>query len=204
MTGKIVGLAVHSRTGVIEAEDGSRLAFAATAVLGDFDALQVGHRVSFDVDRARPHGAVTVLREPRTDQQTAEHAGVAPDLRFLGFRQEGNIRRCRFGAVARGLLLRDFVVSVDMTLMVKHRIGIQEIPALCLRKLEADLQGSAGDVKHCLDEADLEAFAAARAAAVKRKKPRQAPASRRGSPPPAPSAGRRFGSPGAALDHNRR
>ncbi|MGE5568226.1 MAG: hypothetical protein ACM3S5_04230 [Rhodospirillales bacterium] len=181
MTGTIVALAADSRTGAIRMEDGSLLAFSGSAVLGDFDSLQIGDRVSFDAERDRSHYiAVRVFREPFS--LGGKH-GAPPDLRYAGFDQENNLRVYRFDAISLGRSVR-YCVTVDMTLLLKHHIGVQEAPALCLRKLATDLKSASASGRHRLDESDLEAFASSRAAALQRRKPKQAP--RRGSPPPGP------------------
>jgi len=171
VTGTIVGLAAGSRTGTIRTEDGARFAFSSTAVLGDFDTLAVGHRVSFEVDRARPRdGPVTVFREPARASGPGKQAQALSDLRYAGFRQEANVRSYRFDAVGRGDPVRPFVVTVDMAFMMKHHISIQEAPALCLRKLAADLKDFPDSEEHHLGEGDLLAFATSRAAALEAKK----------------------------------
>jgi len=187
VTGTIVALAVRTRTGTIRTEDGSRHAFSDDAVVGDFDTLVVGNRVSFDVDRARPRdGAVTVFREPvRSDETAGGKPGVRPDLRYVGFSQESNVRFYRFDAAAVSPLTRQYVVTVDLALLTKHHICVQEAPALCLRKLASDLKDSRNSQRHELGNADLLAFASTRAAALARRRPRHSFRPRRGSPPPA-------------------
>jgi hypothetical protein len=69
-----------------------------------------------------------------------------------------------------------------LALMLKHRIGVQEAPALCLRKLAADLKAFPDSGRHELDDGDLLAYASARAAALERKRPRHSFTGRRGSP----------------------
>ena len=188
MTGTIVGLAGSTRTGTIRCQDGSRLGFSAAAVLGDFDTLAVGHLVSFELDRARPHHtAVRVFREPLGASGPAKKLDTALDLRFSGFTQAENVRSYRFDSVARGRPVQQYVVTVDLGLMLKYHIGVQEAPALCLRKLAADLKIIPDAGQHELGEDDLRAYASSRAAAVERKRPRHPFAGRRGSPPPGPS-----------------
>ena len=187
MTGTIVGLAGSTRTGTIRSQDGSRLAFSAAGVLGDFDTLAVGHLVSFDLDRARPqHTAVRVFREPFGASGPGKKPDALPDLRYTGFNQAENIRRYRFDALACGHPVQQFVVAVDLALMLKHHIGVQEAPALCLRKLAADLKAFPDSGRHELDDDDLLAYASSRAAAVERKRSKHSFAGRRAPPPPGP------------------
>jgi hypothetical protein len=121
--------------------DGSRLAFSAVGVLGDFDTLAVGHLVSFDLDRAQPHHtAVRVFREPFGAHGPGKKLDASPDLRYAGFNQAEGIRSYCFEAVASGHPVQHFIVTVDLALLLKHHIGVQEAPALCLRKLATDLK----------------------------------------------------------------
>ena len=189
MTGTIVNLAAGTRTGTIRAEDGSRLAFTAAVVLGDFDSLAVGHRVSFELDRAGPnHSPVTVFRTRVGGIAPVKRPDALPDLRYAGFSQQANVRSYRFSAAARGEELQEFVVTVDLALMTKHHIAVQEAPALCLRKLAADLKGTPGSAQHDLSDGDMLAFASNRAAAIESKKLKHSFAGRRRPAPPSPAA----------------
>ena len=191
MTGKISALAAGKRTGTIRAQDGVLFLFSADAVLGDYNALAVGDQVSFDAGRARFEGGVErVFREPVPAMGGAKkHDAV--DLRFLGFDQAAGVRRYRFDSVAQGRSVQH-LVTVDLALLLKHRVAVQEAPALCLRKLAADLKNSPDSMGHKLGEDDLLVFTSSRAAALQRKKPRSPFGGRHGSPPPAPSNHTRF------------
>lgn len=189
VTGTIVQLKPGGRTGVIrEEEDGTQVPFSDTEVLGDFYTLTVGQRVSFDIEiTARHSHAVRVLAIPFP-------AGVAKrplsplDVRYVGFEQTGNIRRFHFESVACGQASRRYVVSVDLALLGEYHVGVQEAPALCLRKLLARLAGSPGTEPDELNEADLAEFVRLREAAAAERKARiRTPAPhRRGAPPPPP------------------
>lgn len=170
--------------------DGSRLAFSAAGVLGDFDTLAVGHLVSFDPDRAQPHHtAVRVFREPFGAHGPGKKLDASPDLRYAGgFNQAEGIHSCCFDAVASGHPVQHFIVTVDLALLLKHHIGVQEAPALCLRKLATDLKALPDTGCHELDDDDLLAYASSRAAAIERKRPKHSFAVRRGLPPPGPSS----------------
>jgi hypothetical protein len=188
VTGKIVGLAGSAHTGTILSEDGLRLTFSAAGVLGDFDALTVGSRVNFDVDRAGLHQTATrVFREPSGTNGAGKKPGSQIDLRYAGFDQAANIRSYRFDAFACGHPVRRFIITVDLTLMLKHHICVQEAPALCLRKLAADLKALPDSGRHELDDGDLRVYVSSQASVGVRKKPRHSFAGRRGSPPPGPS-----------------
>lgn len=191
MTGIIVALAGTRRTGTIRAEDGSYMVFSAATVLGDFESLTLGDRVTFDADRSPSHQtAVRVFREPFSPGTYAATHGGCPDLRYAGFDQANNIRSYRFDAVSAGKSVRH-CITVDLGLLLKHHIGVQEAPALCLRKLATDLKDAPNSGQHQLGDSDLEAFVTSRAAALDRKKPKHFPATRRGSPPNGLSQDRR-------------
>ena len=189
MTGRIVALAGNDRTGTIQSLDGSRIAFSAASVLGDFDTLAVGHTVSFDVERPQPHHtAVRVFREPFGPHGAGTKLDAPPDLRYTGFHQAEKVRCYCFDAVVPGSQAQHYRVEVDMALLLKHRVGVQEIPALCLRKLAADLRAIPESARHELGDAELLAYASSRAAAaVVRKKAKHCFAGRRGAPPPGPA-----------------
>jgi hypothetical protein len=86
----------------------------------------------------------------------------------MGFDQAQNIREYKFDGVVEGEATRHFVVSADLVLFVKHHVGIQEGPSLCLRKLSADLE-RLQQLHHQLTNDDLLAYVSARASTVRRK-----------------------------------
>jgi hypothetical protein len=90
------------------------------------------------------------------------------ELRYLGFEQVQNARGYRFDVLVKGDATRQFVVTVDLALFRAHRVGIQEGPSLCARKLAADIENSV-DGAHELTTEDLREYADARAAAEARK-----------------------------------
>jgi hypothetical protein len=92
---------------------------------------------------------------------------VKVDLRYIGFDQAKNIREYRFKSVAEGET-QHFLVSVDLALFVKHNVGLQEGPALCLKRLSADLE-TLQQSPHELTSDDLAAHVSAQAAAAERK-----------------------------------
>jgi hypothetical protein len=83
-------------------------------------------------------------------------------LRYLGFDELQSARAYRFDLVAKGDQTRRFVVTVDLALFGAHRVAIQEGPALCARKLAADLEKDVQG-EHELTAEDLRAYANARA-----------------------------------------
>lgn len=86
----------------------------------------------------------------------------------MGFDQARNIREYKFDDVAADGTITHFVVRADLGLFVRYHVGLQEGPALCLKKLSADLE-LIQPLPHELTGGDLAAYASARAAAVERK-----------------------------------
>lgn len=103
------------------------------------------------------------------------------EFRYLGFDQQRNVRAYRFDVLAKGEPTRHVVITAELGLFLTHRIGIQEGPALCAKKLAADLQNSAEGSHELIDE-DLRAHSAAiasaeaRRAEMRKSGPRRAPA----------------------------
>lgn len=92
-------------------------------------------------------------------------------LRYMGFDQAKNIREYRFDGVGAGETAEHFVVSADLALFVAYHIGLQEGPALCLKKLSADLE-TLQQLPHELTGGDLAAHASAQAATAAERKTR--------------------------------
>jgi hypothetical protein len=87
----------------------------------------------------------------------------------MGFDQAKNIREYRFDGVAKDEPTTHFVVSADLALFVRYHVGLQEGPALCLKKLSADLD-ALQQLPHELTGGDLAAYASAQAAAAAERK----------------------------------
>ena len=64
---------------------------------------------------------------------------LASQLRYMGFDQAQNIREYKFDDVAEDETTTHFVVSADLALFVRYHVGLQEGPALFLKKRSADL-----------------------------------------------------------------
>lgn len=170
MTGTIHELNAQRRFGSIRANDGSLFTFYDSSVLAErFDVLRIGQLVSFEAGRGtQTHSAFRVQSSgiPVVSPPPSQTA-IAPQLLYAGFDQPGSLRLYRFSAVARGEPTRHFIVSVDLGLFLKHRVALQEAPALCLRKLSrADLKATPG--RHELTEGDLTAYVSDRAAIAAR------------------------------------
>ena len=63
---------------------------------------------------------------------------------LTGFRQDANVRRFAFQRVAGDHSRTEFTVSADMSLLVKHKIPLQELPLLCRALLEDQQQAGPG------------------------------------------------------------
>jgi hypothetical protein len=90
------------------------------------------------------------------------------ELRYLGFDQEQNTRAYRFEGLTKGEPTIVLIVTADMALFLKHRIGIQEGPSMCVHKLASDTQTPRPANLEITNE-DLRVLAEARIAAVNRK-----------------------------------
>jgi len=86
----------------------------------------------------------------------------------MGFDQTKNIRKYKFDGVAEDETTTHFVVSADLALFIRHHVALQDGPALCLKKLTADLE-ALQQLPHELTSRDLAAYVLAQAAAAKRK-----------------------------------
>ena len=89
-------------------------------------------------------------------------------LRYMGFDQAKNIREYKFDGVAAGETAKHFAVSADLALFAEYRVGFQEGPALCLKRLSADLE-TLQQLPHELTSGDMADHVSAQAAAAERK-----------------------------------
>ena len=104
------------------------------------------------------------------------------ELRYLGFDQTLNTRAYRFEGLNKGEPPVHLVVTADLAMFLKHRIGIQEGPGLCARKLASDAQSPRlENVELTNDDlravVDARAVADARKAELRRSGPRRRPSS---------------------------
>ena len=132
------------------------------------------------------------MAEPR--RAVVAHADAKVELRYMGFDQSQNKRVYKFDCTGAGKSTIRFVVSVDMVLFLKHHVGIQEGPALCARKLNAEFEAeAAGDpvglqhvqpqeLTHELTNDDLLAYVAVRTAAELRRAEARRPGPSRRKP----------------------
>jgi hypothetical protein len=75
-----------------------------------------------------------------TGQRKRNTLSLLMDFVLTGFRQDVNIRRFAFQRVAGDHSRTEFTVSADMSLLVKHKIPLQELPLLCRALLEDQQQ----------------------------------------------------------------
>lgn len=68
-------------------------------------------------------------------------------LQFVGFEQRANTRRYIFTGVESRDAKRVFMMDLDMALLGKHHVSLQEGPRICYRMLSAALEagGAAGE-----------------------------------------------------------
>lgn len=183
MTGKIKSLSAGSASGSITAEDGVTVYFHSSGVLAyDIASLSVGQLVAFDVEGGGCPRAtnVYVLRPHPVADAPAKRQPIL-QLRYMGFDQTESIRAYRFQRAAPGEATKTFIVTTDLALFRKHRVGIQEGPALCLQTLAAHLAVADSiprpPLPCALTDQDMLAHLASRPAPAKRS---------RHKPPPRP------------------
>jgi hypothetical protein len=81
---------------------------------------------------------------------------------LTGFTQDENVRRYSFQGIAPGGKRTDLSVGVDLALVHRHGIPLQEIPLLCTQFLAAE-GGFYQDCKCELSESDMRARSEQRA-----------------------------------------
>jgi cold shock CspA family protein len=178
MTGRIKSLSALRRSGFIKSDSGLNLYFESSQVRPrGATGLVAGQLVTFDLDGNKWPTALNVRVKAQSPAAPgAPQVGSAgAGLQYMGFEQKGRIRAYRFKRVLRGQETREFTVSADMALFVKHHVGIQEGPALSLRLLSAVPDGSAPAAwppSHSLSDVEMLAHLARRAAAgsIRRRK----------------------------------
>jgi hypothetical protein len=102
---------------------------------------------------------------------------------LTGFSQDKNIRWFAFDGISDERRRLKFMVGVDISLIRKYAISLQELPLLCLHLLEG--QAAAGRAQQLtFTEADMAAYAdrrtAAQLALEERKMHRKPPSNRVG------------------------
>jgi cold shock CspA family protein len=180
MTGRIRSLSAGNGAGLIAGDNGVSAHFLSSAVLEyDVTCLAVGQMVTFDLESGSVPMAVNVCvqRQHRLPLTPGKLHESVP-LRYVGFRQAGCLREYKFERIKPGEPTETLVVTVDMALFRKHRVGIQEGPGLCLRALETE--PVAAGLQQALTDRHMLAYLASRPAP--RPKPRHIPPPRHPAP----------------------
>jgi hypothetical protein len=129
----VKSLSTMSPSGFIRAANGQDVCFRSSATLPPgTGGLAIGQLVTSDLDGGKWPAAINV-RGPAQHQVTpraAERHSAGTYLQDMGFAQTGSTRAHRFRRILRGEETREFIVNADLTLFVKHHVGIQEGPAL--------------------------------------------------------------------------
>lgn len=181
MTGRIKSFSTGSASGFITAQDGVNVYFHSSAVLEyDIASLSVGQSVTFELVSGHWPKATNVCvqrHHPEASMQERRHETA--QFRYLGFEQIEGLRAYRFQRLAPGEATETFTVTTDLSLFRKHRVGIQEGPALCLHALLAELRGPDAILRQPLQRAltdqDMLTHLASRPVPAKRHRPRPAP-----------------------------
>jgi hypothetical protein len=106
----------------------------------------------------------TVTTEPRLGREL--RGGRVSILRYSGFDQRDDTRNYVFQYSVPGEKAKPIVVSAEISLLVKHRVRIQDGPDLCLHTLMLEIQGvdfsQTGAPRRVLTAEDLLAYLASR------------------------------------------
>lgn len=173
MTGRIKSLSAGNGSGCIAADNGLSAHFLSKSVLEyDVTCLAVGQMVTFDLETGSLPVAVnvSVQRQHRNPLPPGKQHERIP-LRYVGFNQAGSARLYKFERIKPGEPTETLVVTADMALFRKHRVGLQEGPGLCLRAIETG--PAAAGLRHTLGDQHMLAYLASRPAP--RAKPRHIP-----------------------------
>jgi cold shock CspA family protein len=172
MTGRIELLSTDDSAGYIRAEDGVKVSFRVSEVkLRDATDLAVGQMVTFDMERSQAPRAFNIRVEKR-HYNAHEKDKLWQAIRYVGFEQTGNIRLYKFERQVPREEAVSAIVSADMALFLKHKIGIQDGPMLCLRLVVAEIEGTNASedapYRRSLTDHDMLCHLAARRAPEKR------------------------------------
>lgn len=84
------------------------------------------------------------------------------EFMLTGFRQDNNVRRYTFQGIDADRKRSEFTVGVDLSLVRKHRIPMQELPLLCRGLLQGRPLGDAAPLMYT--EKDMLGYTVKRAA----------------------------------------
>jgi hypothetical protein len=120
--------------------------------------------------------SLTIAEPPLTPRAQERRS---PVLRYAGFDQTGDIRAYLFQRVVIAEKNKLIVVAAEISLFVKHRVRIQDGPALCLHVLTLELENlelsEVAAVRRALTENDVVAYLASRPQPAPPKGKREAP-----------------------------
>ncbi|HWR51764.1 MAG TPA: hypothetical protein VN428_11690 [Bryobacteraceae bacterium] len=89
-------------------------------------------------------------------------------VRYLGFEQQSEQRAYEFDRVSSGEERATFVFTMDLSLLRRCQVKVQDGPGLCLSLLKAGLETSDrsgwGALSRTVNEEDLRSYVARRAA----------------------------------------
>jgi cold shock CspA family protein len=171
MTGRIEVVGTDGAPGFIRSESGVAVRFLLTEVTARHARdLAVGQLVTFEMEQGNPPRAFNVCLEKQHYVSHEAEKRQQP-VRYMDFEQTGNIRAYKFERVSGGER-QTATVNVDLGLFLKHDVGLQEGPSLCLRVVTAELNVAAidspSDVQRTLTDEDMLAHLARQPAERKR------------------------------------
>jgi cold shock CspA family protein len=140
MTGRIDRLNRAESSGFIAADSGARVHFESSEVFAyDVGRIAVGQWVTFDLKAGRVSEATNVCpqRPGRASDAKGRVCPVETLTRYVGFEHKRNVRAYRFELTLPGEDLQTVVFGIDLELLMRHRILIQDGPALCRHALRA-------------------------------------------------------------------
>jgi cold shock CspA family protein len=173
MTGRIEVLDTEGRPGFIRSDEGVLVHFRLSEVTARHaDDLVVGQLVTFDVENGNPPKAFNIKIEKRHYTSHGAEKRQQP-VRYNGFEQTGNIRAYKFERLSAEGETQTATVRTDLSLFLKHQVGLQDGPALCLRVVTAELSDELPEAQRpfqrTLTDDDMRAHTAARTVPEKRK-----------------------------------
>ena len=116
--------------------------------------------------------AIAPARSPATP--LAQKLPPGTHLQYMGFDQTGSLREYRFRQISRGEKTLEFIVKAELGLFIKHHVGMQEGPAMCLHLLSGRSDASGAPARAAADsltDTDMLAHLASRPAKRGAKSP---------------------------------
>ena len=164
MNGKITAFSRKGSSGAIQADEGGRFPFDVASVLAyDVAGLSTGQVVNFDADGGSPPRAINVsVMPPASIHYSDDRYREMRRLRYVGFDQQQNIRTYHFERFSPGETAERFFVGTDLALLGRHKVKLQDGPALCLHLLAHALGAelAAPQSPYLVTDGDMLAFIA--------------------------------------------